>query len=600
VLALGLGCRGPSSGSTSSAGSAERWRNRLAPGPRPNVLFVVYDARRADDFSFGPRGNRRADTPFLAGFVRESASFSAVSPGTWTVPVHASMFSGLSVCELGDGVFSLEWASFPTGFLSLAEILAAAGYRTVMFADHPFFYGLNVRHGEDRSYSLLRGFQLFSVVNDFGRFGVHTNIGTEGGKVELAHTLAGPPASVAEAAADVERFNAGRLRVNPARDGDEDTERQVLLARLWPLFERSSYLRRRYVDAFDRYVFAPGASQPWFLFLNLHMATEIAEPDPELYARWCIRTLMLNATARGRRLPRVTEPLKQWVTTAFSELGLRHDRFPTAGVYLKQVFDNRFYDASFEGVWRYLQARGLVSNTVTVVASDHGMSFSEKGETFYHHAGCRPYEYITRVPLVIRFPAGSELARFHRRYEERVSLTDVFSTILDVSLGAGVFTRDLPIRGRSLVARMRENAFDPVQVTEATVAPDNYPSEPDAAGEAKAVYWLRYKLILMPDPRRVTDRNWPRNFPIDRPIPGAPGATENPRLGRQLAWLYDIEADPQERDDLAPTHPEMVAAMKRLVGNWSCRPLDSSPRGRPTPQFDPDALETLRALGYVE
>ena len=35
-------------------------------GARPDLLLVVYDARRRDDFSFGPFGNRRGDTPFLA------------------------------------------------------------------------------------------------------------------------------------------------------------------------------------------------------------------------------------------------------------------------------------------------------------------------------------------------------------------------------------------------------------------------------------------------------------------------------------------------------------------------------------------------------
>jgi len=388
------------------------------------VLLVVYDARRADDFSFGPRGNQRNDTPFLASFAREAATFEAVSPGCWTVPVHASMFSGLSVCELGNDLFTPEWASFPNGFLSLAEILAEAGYRTVSFADHPFFYGVNVRHGGDTSYSLLRGFQLFSIVNDFGRFGVHTNIGTDDGRVELTHTLAGPPASAPEVAAEVARFNSGRLDLDPSRDGDLDPEREVYLARLGPLFDDSSYMRRRYLDAFDQEVFAGEGRTPYFLFVNLHMATNVAEPDPALYARWCTRTLMLNAAARRRPLPEVGEAaVAEWVGRAFDELGLRHDGFPDAALYLKQTFDNRFYDASFEGLWTYLEERGLTSNTLTVVASDHGMSFSDKGETFYRHDGARPYEYITRVPLVIRFPAGSELRSLHRRYDERVSLT---------------------------------------------------------------------------------------------------------------------------------------------------------------------------------
>jgi hypothetical protein len=509
------------------------------------------------------------------------------------------MFSGLSVCDLGNDLFSPDWASFPNHFLSLAEVLSLAGYRTVAFPDHPFFYGLSPRHGGDMAHSLLRGFQQFSVVNDFGRFGVRTNIGTQGGKVEVTHTLAGPPASAAEVAAEVARFNAGRLRLDPDREGDLDAVRDVHLARLDGLFASSPYLRKRYLEPFDRHVFESGEGQPYFLFLNLHMATHVALPEPALYAQWCARTLMLNATAKGLRLPVVSEPVAEWVVRTYTQLGLRHDGFPEPGLFLKQAFDNRFYDACFEGVWKYLEARGLTSNTLTLVTSDHGMSFGDKGERFYRHDGARPYEHITRVPLVIRFPAGSELATLHRRYEERVSLTDVFSTVLEVALGAGVFERNLPIRGRSLVSRIRENDFDPVQVTETTVAPDGYASEPLAAGHAKAVYWRRYKLILMPDPWRVVDQNWPTNVPLDTSLPGR-AAKVNPRLGREVAWLYDIAADPHERDDLAPALPDTVAAMRRLVGDrWSCRSLGPAAGRRPPDEWDPEALETLRALGYI-
>ena len=579
---------------------AGHWLHRVARGARPNILFVVYDARRRDDFSFGPQGNRRGDTPFLAAFEQEAVSFAdAVSPGCWTVPVHSSMFSGLSVCELGNDVFTSAWATFPNHFLSLAEILSLAGYRTVSFADHPFFYGLNPGHGGELAFSLLRGFELFSVVNDFGRFGVRTNVGTEGGRVELRHDLAGPAVSVAALASEVAAFNAGRLRVDPGQ-ADFDPVRQVHVARLDGLFSESRYLQKRYIDPFDRHVFNAPSQKPFFLFLNLHMATYAAVPEPMLHARWCARTLMLNAAARGARLPEVTEDFPAWVARSFASLGLRHDGFPDPAVFLKQVFDNRFYDACFEGVWNYLEARGLTSNMVTIVTSDHGMSLGDKGDRVYRHDGARPHEYVTRVPLVIRFPPGSPSASLHGRYTQRVSLTDVFTTMLDVGLGPGVFERDLPVRGRGLVSRIRENDFDPVQVTESMVAPDGYASEPEAGGHSKAVYWRNLKLILMPDPRRVRDLNWPNNLPLDAPFSKPRGAIENDRMGRELAWLYDLEADPHETLDLAKGRPETVATLKRLLGDqWSCHTLGPSARAAPTPEWDEDALETLRALGYI-
>jgi hypothetical protein len=39
---------------------------------RPNIVLVVYDARRRDDFSFGQHGNRRGDTRFLADLANRA------------------------------------------------------------------------------------------------------------------------------------------------------------------------------------------------------------------------------------------------------------------------------------------------------------------------------------------------------------------------------------------------------------------------------------------------------------------------------------------------------------------------------------------------
>src|SRR5579859_6893335 len=99
------------------------------------------------------------------------------------------------------------------------------------------------------------------------------------------------------------------------------------------------------------------------------------------------------------------------------------------GPVSKQVFDNRFYDATFEALWDDLKGRGLTKNTLAIVASDHGLSFGEHGEHPFLHDGARPYEYLTRVPLLVHFPEGP-LTPLHGVYSEKVSLKDVFPTIL--------------------------------------------------------------------------------------------------------------------------------------------------------------------------
>ncbi len=500
---------------------------------RPDILLVVYDARRRDDFSFGPFGNQRGDTPFLADFSRDAVYFEdAVSPGCWTMPVHASIFSGRSVCDLGIDYYNPGYNSFSDDFLSLAEILGRAGYHTVAYPDHPVFYNANIPT------ALIRGFEQFNVVNDFKDFGCYTNINTPDGQIKHRHPLDGmEPMAWSELEGLVGRFNGGDIRFDLNAEADYDPVNGLYLATLYDMFRQSAYFRKRYGDEFDQYVFTAQHDRPYFLFLNLHMCLSVA-PDPGLLQRWFLKTLMLNAQHQGATL--ALDPtgggVNEWLTYTFESLGLRHNPRLEPWNAMKQIFDNRFYDACFRAVWEYLEARGLTDNTVTVVTSDHGLSFTEHGAYLYCHAGARPYEYMTRVPLIIRFPPDSELAALHGRYAQKVSLTDIFPTLVDLGLGPGVFERSLPVRGRSLVDRLRTGDFQEVVVAEASVLPDAYVIRPGAAGYCKAVYMGSLKLICIPEPRAVREyKKWPATVRLED--------TGHERID-PVAMLYDLATVP--------------------------------------------------------
>lgn len=536
---------------------------------RPDLLLVVYDARRRDDFSFGPFGNRRGDTPFLAGFAQRALYFQdAVSPGTWTVPVHASMFSGRSVCELGIDFYNPGYSAFDDSFPSLAEVLSRAGYQTVAWADHPYFFNRETR------FSLLRGFQQFDVINDFERYASYTNVGTARGAVERRYALAGLPAmDQAEIDGQLARFKHGELRFDLAREADFEPGPGLYLARLDELYRASDYFRKRYQASFDAHVFAGPRTRPFFLFVNLHMCA-IALPDPGLFSRWLLRTLLMNAQSRGflpepgivaKRLPELTPALQ------------------------KQAFDNRFYDATFKALWEYLEQRDLTRNLVSVVTSDHGVSFGEKGESFHLHAGARAYEYISRVPLVVRFPPGSPHARWHGTRTEKVSLTDVFRTMVDLGLGRGVFRSDPPARGESLVERLERSEFDEALVSESALVPDSYRALPGAAGYSRALYSGAFKLLQAPELYRLTRQQ------VSGTTRLGPG-TAGDRLPA-LEELYDLASDPHEQHDLSRARPAVVARLKALGDPWRCAPLTTR---AVRPEWDPEALKTLRALGYIQ
>jgi arylsulfatase A-like enzyme len=66
----------------------------MARPDRPNVVVILYDTARAD--AFEPWGASPGTTPALAQLASRGAAFpKAIAPSNWTMPSHASMFTGL-------------------------------------------------------------------------------------------------------------------------------------------------------------------------------------------------------------------------------------------------------------------------------------------------------------------------------------------------------------------------------------------------------------------------------------------------------------------------------------------------------------------------
>ncbi|MDP3939318.1 MAG: sulfatase [Deltaproteobacteria bacterium] len=110
-----------------------------APAGAPNVLLIVIDTVRADHLD--AYGYSRQTAPTLARLAGEGAFFErAIAPGTWTIPTHASMFTGLYPSAHGahheGNLLALENTT-------LAEVLHENGYRTVGFNSNPFMTDSN-------------------------------------------------------------------------------------------------------------------------------------------------------------------------------------------------------------------------------------------------------------------------------------------------------------------------------------------------------------------------------------------------------------------------------------------------------------------------
>lgn len=117
------------------------------PEDAPNVLLLVLDTQRADHLS--TYGYPRPTSPGLDVFARQAVQYdNAHASSSWTLPSHASLFTGEPLSRHRAGVLRRPFLDdrFPT----LAERLRDAGWATGGFVANTFWAG--------RHTGLARGF----------------------------------------------------------------------------------------------------------------------------------------------------------------------------------------------------------------------------------------------------------------------------------------------------------------------------------------------------------------------------------------------------------------------------------------------------------
>ena len=120
------------------------------PQPKPNVIFISLDTLRADHL--GSYGYERDTSPNIDVFAKEALLFEkCIATSSWTLPTHASIFTGLQPAI--HGAYGIEKWRLSTSYDTLAEVLHEENYTTVAFTDG------GVIAGEKGFY---QGFDLFS------------------------------------------------------------------------------------------------------------------------------------------------------------------------------------------------------------------------------------------------------------------------------------------------------------------------------------------------------------------------------------------------------------------------------------------------------
>lgn len=205
----------------------------------------------------------------------------------------------------------------------------------------------------------------------------------------------------------------------------------------------------------------------------------------------------------------------------------------------------RYLDAELGRLFDGLRARGLWDDTVIILTADHGDEFGDHGHRFH---GRTLYEEMVHVPLILRVPGVDA-----RALPTPIGQMELAPTLLDL-LGIPI-PRDWI--GRSRADELRTGQRAPIEPVFFEVFPDsNYDAHQVGMrlGDLKLIY----------------------------------------RLDQNYFELYDLAADPRERDNVYDLHPDAPALRAELMV-YLDHHLDQLARNKTGARLPPGAPDPKQA-----
>jgi arylsulfatase A-like enzyme len=363
----------------------------LPPSGSANVIVAVMDTVAAEHLALN--GYPRPTSTTLIELAERGVRFdTARSTSSWTLPSHASMFTGRWFHEISAGWLTPLDGTYPI----LAEFLGGRGYATSAFTANYTYCA--------RDSGLARGFTHFED-----------------------HYF--PELTCFKMSAVVNRVLEGIQAIEDSLEGPlEFAEFRPYLKYLWRLMDTNrkdaKVVNRQFLD----WLTARGQpDRPFFTFLNYYDAHYPYQLTPGRMHRFGA-----VAIDNARRDMIQRWPLIDKTTLSAQEIAFGIDSYDECVADLDEQLGVLFDE---------LARRGILERTWLIVVSDHGESFGEHEGVFCH--GSSLYQTEVHVPLLIVPPVGAAVKRV---IKETVSLRDLAATVVDV---VGM-TVDAPFPGESL------------------------------------------------------------------------------------------------------------------------------------------------------
>ncbi|HEY8154639.1 MAG TPA: sulfatase [Myxococcota bacterium] len=361
---------------TGCPGSDSRERAARPLSARPNVLWIVWDTVRADHL--GLYGHSRPTTPFLTEWSKDARVFEdALSTAGYTLPAHASMFTGLypsEHCTHNDN------ARLDDSYITIAELLKGAGYRTFLYSANPHIAAHpagNFAQGfdqEEHPWSPQWAEQALRLVR--------AKVPLEDHSTELPQILAAA--------------REGRATLAP-----ENIKAAGEIAKTATL---------QWLEASDK-------GQPFFIFLNYMEAHRPYIPP----RRFRNQLLPPADVIRSYRVDRSWS--RMWEFT----FGLREysddDLMLTAATYDATLLE---LDELLRDLLKALRESGHLDDTIVILTADHGDQLGEHHMLDHQYS---VYQTLLHVPLIILAPGRLAPGRD----PSPVMSFDLFPTLLELT-----------------------------------------------------------------------------------------------------------------------------------------------------------------------
>ena len=353
----------------------------------PNIILIVMDSAGAKRCS--AYGHQRPTTPGMERIAAAGVLYKyCFTPAPWTVPSHASLFSGLYPsahgCNAYDGNFSL-----PENAYNLPQILQQLGYHTVCITSNTL---LNLRQNFDDFFnleSLIQSQRFEEARIAFQAFAKQSKNELARLKFQISYSL---------------RNKYYSLLVENILDR--------IYRQLWGDISWSScHATEKSLKIIKKLMKQYHNTQPLFIFVNL-METHWRFNPPRKFNQ------IINLNKKEKRELFQFEQIDFFIKDVSP---LQRERVTLLYEQELAYLDNRLLDLSL-----FLEKHGLQDQTLFIITADHGECLGEH-DLWSHVFGL--YNELLHIPLIIKYPAALGLKGESRQL---CQLHDLFATLMEV------------------------------------------------------------------------------------------------------------------------------------------------------------------------